>query len=402
MRDFFRALLLCALLFITMTAAADSVVMTPNLPVNEQLSDYRDMKQYTISFDQPGSLAFRLQFVPGGEYIVELLSANADGELVELQKNDFYFNKETVAGTITRTGDVIRLPAGTYYLKVHPDSRSSFRDDPFTLTAVWQPEPGEEYEKEFNQPARYAMPINVNTDITGNLSSRKDEDFYSALVLQPGILQVRFRFAPEGDYNMRLYAVNADGGLDEIQFVNFFFSGNAQSETISRDADRLRVPAGEYFIQIEAFNSSGYSNSDYTLSVLYTMEPGSDTEKEFNDTAASASTITPGQSVIGNLGGKKDEDFYRFSLDQHSSVQISMEFPDKGDYYVTLYGTDAGGGLEQLGTVNFYAANPTAAGIAVQTTKVYTLDPGLYFIKISVFNQKGYHDGDYRLSVLAE
>ena len=137
MRDFFRALLLCALLFITMTATADSVVMTPNLPVNEQLSDYRDMKQYTISFDQPGSLAFRLQFVPGGEYIVELLSANADGELVELQKNDFYFNKETVAGTITRTGDVIRLPAGTYYLKVHPDSRSSFRDDPFTLTAVW-------------------------------------------------------------------------------------------------------------------------------------------------------------------------------------------------------------------------------------------------------------------------
>ena len=406
MKKAILALLLCACLLasaLPALASEDYSQARPialNQPVEDHLEDYADVRLYTFALSEPGSLTLGFQFVPGGDYVVELLAADASGELTVLQYTDFYYDKETVTGVITLQANRMRLPAGTYYLRVKAYNASGWRGDAYVLTPAFQAEPGGSFEQEFNDSARYAMRLDPNQSVNGNLSSYSDTDFYHFSLMQPGCLQMRFSFAPGGDYDFRLYALNAEGGLDQLQYYNIFFGGESQTALIQRELDRQRLPAGEYYIEIAAYNSSGFVNDDYVLSLAFAGEAAPAYETEFNDSGLTANPIALGSAVTGNLNSYLDEDFFLFALDHAGSVALSFGFAPGGDYNVEVYAVNADGTLNRIEYFNFYASEESMLPQVTQTSDAMDLQAGTYFVRVTAYNYNGYSDDDYTLAIL--
>ena len=403
------ALLLCACLLASVLPACASAEtldysqaqpIALNQPVQDHLEDYSDVRLYTLALSEPGSLTLSFQFVPGGDYVVELLSADANGELEVLQYTDFYYNRETVTGVITLQANRLRLPAGTYYLRVRAYNSSGWLSEAYVLTPVFQAEPGGNYEREFNDSARYAMGLDPNQSVNGNLSSYNDTDFYHFSLAQAGCLQMRFSFAPGGDFNFRLYALNAEGGLDELQYFNIYFSGESQTALIQRELDRQRLPAGEYYIEVSAYNSSGFVNDDYILTLAFAGEAAPAYEVEFNNSGLTANPIGLGSTVTGNMSSYRDEDFYLFALDHAGSVALSFSFAPGGDYVVEVYAVNADGSLNRIEYHNFYVAEESMLPQITQTSDALNLEAGIYFVRVTAYNSSGYCNDDYALAVL--
>lgn len=78
----------------------------------------------------------------------------------------------------TVTTNNVRLPAGTYYVKVNKRPYYSFSNIDYSLSVDFTPE-DQYYEKIPNEDPSTAYPINVNTTYTGNLASDNDVDFYT-------------------------------------------------------------------------------------------------------------------------------------------------------------------------------------------------------------------------------
>ncbi|MDO4867228.1 MAG: hypothetical protein Q4C10_11805 [Clostridia bacterium] len=371
-----------------------------NQPMEDHLEDYSDVQLYTLALSEPGSLTLSFQFVPGGDYVVELLTPDDSGELAVLQYTNFYYDKETVTGVISLQANRMRLPAGTYYVRVRPYSASGWRGDAYVLTPVFQAEPGSDYELEFNDSARYAMHLDPNQSVNGNLAGYDDTDFYHFSLTQSGCLQMRFSFAPGGDYTFRLYALNAEGGLDELQYFNIYFTGESQSALIQRELDRQRLPAGEYYIEIAAYDSSGFVNDDYTLSLAFAGEAAPAWEVEFNNSGLTANPISLGSAVTGNLNSYQDEDFFLFSLDHAGSVAVSLSFVPAGDYIVEVYAVNADGTLSQIKYFNFYVSEESMLPQVTQNSDAMDLQAGTYFVRVTAYNSSGYGNDDYTLAVL--
>ena len=406
MKKTILALLLCACLLASALPACASEdysrarLIALNQPVEDHLDSYSDVRLYTLAVSEPGSLTLSFQFVPGGDYIVELLAADANGELEVLQYTNFYYDKETVTGVITLQANRLRLPAGTYYLRIRAYNSSGWRSDAYVLTPVFQAEPGGDCEREFNDSARYAMRLDPNQSVNGNLSSAEDVDFYHFSLTQPGCLRMRFSFAPGGDYNFRLYALNAEGGLDELRYFNLYFDGESQSALIQRELDRQRLPAGEYYIEITAYNSSGFVNDDYILSLAFAGEAAPTYEMEFNNSGLTANPIALGAMINGNLSSAEDEDFFLFTLDHTGSVALSFGFVPNGDYIVEVYAVNADGSLNQIKYFNFYVAEESMLPQVTQTSEAMDLQAGTYFVRVTAYNSSGYRNDDYVLTVL--
>jgi hypothetical protein len=162
----------------------------------------------------------------------------------------------------------MRLPAGTYYVRVSHDYGATNGD--YTMTVLHTSETSTAHEKEWNNTQQTANTLNPNSAVTGNFSSSSDVDFYEVTLANPGTFQIEISIL-SGYYYVTVYKM--DTVLEEIQKTSFAHQGKYL-------ANNMRLPAGKYYVRVS--HDYGATNGDYTMRAIFCIhgiEPASSCEE---------------------------------------------------------------------------------------------------------------------------
>ena len=241
-------------------------------------------------------------------------------------------------------------------------------------------------EQESNDTTATANTLTVNTEMTGNLSSSDDIDYYAVTLEKDAAISIQFE-NPEQKYSYTYWKysiVTQDGAT----LRTWEQKGNVTSYT----TDTMGFSAGTYYIKV--FNSS--STDNYTLLVNYTVEDSQTQlyEKECtNDTLSDADTLLLNTSLIGNLYSSDDVDYYQIELDEDGAISIQFKNPEQEytySYWKYSLVTQDGTTLrtwEQKGDVTSY------------TTDTMGFPAGTYYIKVQSYYSSSSSMDNYTLLV---
>ena len=241
-------------------------------------------------------------------------------------------------------------------------------------------------EQESNDTTATANTLTVNTEMTGNLSSSDDIDYYAVTLEKDAAISIQFE-NPEQKYSYTYWKysiVTQDGAT----LRTWEQKGNVTSYT----TDTMGFSAGTYYIKV--FNSS--STDNYTLLVNYTVEDSQTQlyEKECtNDTLSDADTLPLNTSLIGNLYSSDDVDYYQIELDEDGAISIQFKNPEQEytySYWKYSLVTQDGTTLrtwEQKGNVTSY------------TTDTMGFSAGTYYIKVQSYYSSSSSMDNYTLLV---
>ena len=214
-----------------------------------------------------------------------------------------------------------------------------------------------------------AEAIDVNTEVTGNLSSEDDVDCYKVTLEQDGALALDFI-----NENVNAYAYYWNISLlyeDGSKITSWDFYGTNKKASYTP----VGLNAGTYYIEISKSNS--YSEKDYTFKANFLTSSDTLTyESENNDTIDKADAIPTNMNICGNLHDEDDVDYYAIELTEPGAIGIDFinENVNAYAYYwnISLLYEDG----SKITSWDYYGTN-----------KKYSYTPiglkaGIYYIKI--------------------
>lgn len=213
----------------------------------------------------------------------------------------------------------LSVEPGTYYLRVSEvkgiaSGTATYRVG-YRLRAR---EEGEELEP--NWKAALATPLAVDQEAVGYLGWATDTDWYR--VDAAGIsASARIRVELDGVDGVRAHlAVRDDGGklLAERWTAR---GGEALLANLAPPA-----AGSDHFHVVVRCRKETNVETRYYLRVLAAVPPGP-TEREPNDTAATATALTPGATLSGLLAYRRERDIYRIAAQETTWVAISARPP---------------------------------------------------------------------------
>jgi hypothetical protein len=237
------------------------------------------------------------------------------------------------------------------------------------------------YESESNNTWGTANSIPINSEITGNLQTYSDVDYYKFTVAVPSGIQLVFNHDVPADYaswDVELYNANAE------EITSF----NSSQYNVTKTSSYIRVPAGTYYIEV---SNSTWDDIDYNLTVSAKDESASNFEKEVNNTWGTAQTISINKEYTCNLQTYDDVDYYKFTVTASTSIQLEFRHEVPTDY--------AGWDVEL-----FYAnGNELTSAFSSQydvdvLSSNTELSTGVYYIMV---DNTTWSDIDYKLTVLS-
>ncbi len=264
--------------------------------------------------------------------------------------------------------------AGTYYVGV-TDS-VYFTDSSYRLTVAHTAGSTAGFESEDNSTFATADPLTLGTAITGQISNTTDIDTYKFTVGSAGVVTVSF----DSPLNSSLYYFGL--GLYDSTGNMLAFHHTGQDLTISAAAPA----AGTYYVGV--FDSTYYSDANYSLTVNHTAGPATGYESEVNNSRATADAISLASAVKGQLSSDTDVDVFKFDASAAGIVTLSFNAPTDSPFadYFTVRLTDGSG--------NTVAQIETGRD---QTLQAAVGSAGSYYVEIG--SGYWYHDdGVYSLT----
>lgn len=200
-------------------------------------------------------------------------------------------------------------------------------------------------------------------------------------------MRLKFSHA-KTDYNSILWKVallgDSEGELTVIK---------SSGQNANMYSDYVRLPAGIYYVRITSFDN--WIDSDYKVIVEANKE-SDQTENEENDDYGSATSISLGSSIKGNIQSSGDVDFYKIVLNRKTNlkVQFSHDLIDNTNLFwnVMLYSEDSGEGLKNDDEQSSWGISGTSQNNVSTWSR---LSAGTYYIKIS--SNWDYTNIDYTL-----
>ncbi len=244
------------------------IVIPVNVPYVDNLNSQDEVDVFRFSITEPGSLQVRFEFHIEGKYDVEIFLITTDKGLVSLQRMSYSTYAQSVTGRYIDEGYKIRVPKGDYCVKVRRTDFGNYSSENYILTVKYTAEPGNDYEKEFNNEAKNATLISTNAPCTGNLSDSDDIDYYYVKLPAPGSLQIKFEYYPSGEYSVEVFELDSLNNLSSIQKSDFYSSSATVTGMYTQLGNKLRVPAGDYYIKVSRPALRDYCNDDYVLTIL--------------------------------------------------------------------------------------------------------------------------------------
>jgi len=314
-----------------------------------------------------------------------------------------------------KTSNKIRLPAGSYYVKVTPINSYDFSAELYRIKINYFPEAKEAlnskselYETEFNNTALTANNFNIGETLRANLSDHNDIDYFKFTITKNSAVKISFSTLmsiTQNDWTVELFT--SDFTSPAIYKDYFGAEGEGAPGVLYSDyktavSRRLRLPPGTYYLRVGAYNIINFSNEDYMIKVDFTEENlgGALYETEFNDTPATANILPLNTDIIGNIFGINDVDYFKISVGRDKEIQIkfsvsfkinanlwSIKVFDAGQKELRSYKIGEGGVLSANGLKYF------------KTDKIY-LAPGDYYVCISPYTKNEFSSEEYILKVI--
>ena len=298
-----------------------------------------------------------------------------DGKTI--QRNHSYL------GTEEKTVPITDLGIGTYYLQVHRYSghggytlNYQFTPNPY----IGDEEPNNDYENA--QQLIKGEKVMAHIGYTDDKGVTDNDDWYKFDVDIIGIPSLTI--VPNQTYDLNIHWIQVyslqDGELKELK-LNY----------IGKNQASIYLPyyeKGTYYVQVRRYSGHG----GYTL--LYDEEPIRYYDDEPNDEVSQAVIIHDGETKVGNIGFRKDEetydinDWFKVTVDEGSQLMFSYD-PDQGEGIdATLYlWYDNGGTMEPV-TVKYNQGSlkeGTSAWAHLQSLNIFTdenMKGGTYYLDL--------------------
>jgi hypothetical protein len=371
-----------------MAANTTERAVSVNQKITGSLSERNEKDTFTFQLSNPGSLTISFTYPVEGEYSIKLYQQNIYKTGV-----NFSYSGSTSTGKVTQSMDKLRLPAGQYSIVIARAEYGDYSSGTYSFQLNYTRERAGTYEMEPNDESRQSSTLNLNQKLVGNLGGRNDQDYYKFVLKQPGLIQIQLQYDYTGEYTSTLYEINSSGSLSVVQSARFFYSGSTITGSVTQKADRLRLPAGEYYLRLQRTEYGDYSNKDYGVLVLYTAEPGASKEKEWNHEAKNSQLIDTNQTITGNLNKSGDVDYYKVALPTAATLKAQLTMRAGSSYQIVLYQVSESGSLQSLKS----KSSSSSVGATISTDAV-SVPAGSYYVKV----QKGggsYCNEDYQLCV---
>ncbi len=251
-------------------------------------------------------------------------STDTYGYLMSSSGNTTYASNDD-AGPSTNFMIKRTLTAGrTYMIKVR--GYNSRTTGSYTITVEPEVSP-DQYENNDSVSSATSIPHSNNTVFYyPTLHTFYDVDYFKFTINVKSGLDIDMTSIPSGrDYDMRLYN---DRGNTLASAV----LGGSLDENISTD----NLLAGTYYIKVYSHN--GFSDSN-TYRLAIKLEPHANPDQyEINDSMSTATTINSGTNLYPTLHTDNDIDYFKFSIDTMSSLELDMtSIPSDTDYNIILY-----------------------------------------------------------------
>ena len=233
-----------------------------------------------------------------------------------------------------------------------------------------------------NDTIETAEAIDVNTEVTGNLSSDNDVDCYRLDLAEDSLWELSFHHKDISDSNVFWKYSIADSEGTVLK------TWESRGSEVNLKTNKMGFAKGTYYIIVEPFWKD---STNYTLTVNSVTTGTFETEK--NDTIETANAISVATDYIGNLYSKNDVDYYTFTLNNTSDVSIKFQHRDISDSNVFWDCT-------VINENNTEMIKLSSKGSDVNNNSdTVRLSAGTYYVKVNgVWNS----DANYTLTVNAK
>ncbi len=219
-------------------------------------------------------------------------------------------------------------------------------------------------EKESNDTATKATPLDITRPLTGRLSSSTNLDFYTFQLDAPRFLALGFT-APDstGSFTLALFKESDASEIDGIDIMG------GQATTL-----HMGLGAGRYYLLVKGGASNIDTFHNYTLT--FTDSPQTDLEIESNNTLRFANAIDKSQARRGRIYSAQDKDYYGFHLSEGGFLTFTFTpTTTTGSYKLSLVDENYEKTAQPL-----YPYTSTD-GQVVKAEDLW-LDPGNYYLMI--------------------
>lgn len=293
-----------------------------------------------LSGEQGMSLGIYLYDINGKDYIV---SENGKDKIINLQ---------------------CPIQSGKFYLKITSDIAGLYNVKPLKLNSAYTNEEMESQNDTYQKAIKLAPGISQNGHL-GYVSAKGDideADWYKLSIENPSVLDISL--IADDPLDVRVSLIGSDG--DET--IDYDSGVNRQIKI------RRALQAGTFYIKVAKLNNYG----GYVLSTEIT-QPQYVSDIEPNNSFQYSSKLAANNTVYGQIGfidetNKHDvEDWYIININS-ATVNISLTpINATNNIHATLFDSTASDSLTSTYSSDYVA-----------TCKKEKLEPGIYYIKVSI------------------
>lgn len=228
--------------------------------------------------------------------------------------------------------------------------------------------------------------ISLNEEVSNTISAKGSRSTYRLLVPTAGRLGLVWQSGAKAvsrtSHNVTMYHGTLTG--DTV------FTFDLQPSLNKQQSKDMFVAAGVYYVTVEAKVADA---AEYHLTITFDSEMN--VELESNDTAAKATPVALNTEYSGTLSGSKDVDFFAFSLEETSAVNVTLGTPGNGSkstthVYAVFNAADGGklstvsmpGNVQLTETGNLYLSSGTYL-VQVAKGSTYTNDEYILTVNVS-------------------
>ena len=237
-------------------------------------------------------------------------------------------------------------------------------------------------ETEPNDAAATAMPIQVNQEYTGGVSTTSDKDYYAFTLTQNEVVTLSYDFS-SGRSNQSMILM--DSGSTTIASARF----NSDTVAFPYTTNRYNLPAGKYYVIVSHYGGD-LNTGAYTITVK-TESQVSNREFEYNDAMSVANVIDVNKKYVGNLSNDSDKDYYKFTIPGNGLVTLTYE---------------ATGGRSNMSTILYDSGSQAVfsnrfnsdTAVFPHTSLRYRLPAGTYYVLVNHYGGDP-NNSDYYITV---
>lgn len=152
--------------------------------------------------------------------------------------------------------------------------------------------------------------------------------------------------------NITLSATASDNvGVTKVEFwLDSALKGTVTTAPYSMTLDSRTLPNGSHSLVAKAFDAAANSASSTPVTFSITNAGASSTEKEPNDTIATANVLGTATTASGFIGSASDKDYFRVDLPANKKIRVDMTGPSGVDYDLYLVSSSGAGLASSEGT----------------------------------------------------